>query len=299
MEALHEAALNGMSSGQQIELPFGNEMRWFELSVAKREDSAFDDPHFVMISRDITDRKSASHQLSIAAIAFESQEAMFVTSADNLILRVNRAYSKITGYSAEQAVGKSPSILKSGRHDKHFYASMWHSINHNGSWSGEIWNRRKNGEQFPCQLNITAVKDASGVVTNYVATMIDITFSKAASDEIKTLAFYDSLTRLPNRRLLIDRLTQALASCTRSDESGALLFLDIDHFKNINDTLGHDIGDIFLQEVAQRISQCVRAGDTVARLGGDEYVVLLEGLPADTLTAAADVETYSEKYSRP
>jgi len=295
MEALHEAALNGMSSGQQIELPFGNEMRWFELSVAKREDSAFDDPHFVMISRDITDRKSASHQLSIAAIAFESQEAMFVTSADNLILRVNRAYSKITGYSAEQAVGKSPSILKSGRHDKHFYASMWHSINHNGSWSGEIWNRRKNGEQFPCQLNITAVKDASGVVTNYVATMIDITFSKAASDEIKTLAFYDSLTRLPNRRLLIDRLTQALASCTRSDESGALLFLDIDHFKNINDTLGHDIGDIFLQEVAQRISQCVRAGDTVARLGGDEYVVLLEGLPADTLTAAADVETYSEK----
>lgn len=295
MEALHEAALNGMSSGQQIELPFGNEMRWFELSVAKREDSAFDDPHFVMISRDITDRKSASHQLSIAAIAFESQEAMFVTSADNLILRVNRAYSKITGYSAEQAVGKSPSILKSGRHDKHFYASMWHSINHNGSWSGEIWNRRKNGEQFPCQLNITAVKDASGVVTNYVATMIDITFSKAASDEIKTLAFYDSLTRLPNRRLLIDRLTQALASCTRSDESGALLFLDIDHFKNINDTLGHDIGDIFLQEVAQRISHCVRAGDTVARLGGDEYVVLLEGLPADTLTAAADVETYSEK----
>lgn len=295
MEALREAALDGMSSGQQIELPFGDEVRWFELSVAKREDSSFDDPHFVMISRDITDRKSASHQLSIAAIAFESQEAMFVTSADNVILRVNRAYTKITGYSADQAVGKTPSILKSGRHDKHFYASMWHSINHNGSWMGEIWNCRKNGEHFPCQLNITAVKDANGVVTNYVATMIDISFSKAASDEIKTLAFYDPLTRLPNRRLLLDRLKQALASCTRSHNSGALLFLDIDHFKNINDTLGHDIGDIFLQEVAHRLSQCIRAGDTVARLGGDEYVLLLEGLAADALTAAADVEAYGYK----
>ena len=295
MEALREAALKGMSSGQQIELPFGEEMRWFELSVAKREDSAFDDPRFVMISRDITDRKSASQQLSIAAIAFESQEAMFVTSADNVILRVNRAYTQITGYSAEQVVGKTPSILKSGRHDKHFYASMWHSINHNGSWMGEIWNRRKNGEHFPCQLNITAVKDANDEVTNYVATMIDISFSKAASDEIKTLAFYDPLTRLPNRRLLIDRLTQALASCSRSDESGALLFLDVDHFKNINDTLGHDIGDIFLQEVAHRISQCVRAGDTVARLGGDEYVVLLEGLSVDSLAAASDVEACGYK----
>ena len=291
MEALHEAALNGMSSGQQIELPFGDETRWFELSVAKREDSSFEDPRFVMISRDITDRIFASHQLSIAAIAFESQEAMFVTSADNVILRVNRAYTKITGYSAEEAIGKTPTVLQSRRQDKHFYASMWHSINHNGSWMGEIWNRRKNGEEFPCQLNITAVKDANGEVTNYVATMIDISFSKAASDEIKMLAFYDPLTRLPNRRLLLDRLKQALASCSRGDESGALLFLDVDHFKNINDTLGHDIGDIFLQEVAQRISQCVRAGDTVARLGGDEYVVLLEGLPADALAAAADVES--------
>lgn len=295
MEALHEAALNGMSSGQEIALPFGDEIRWFELSVAKRDDSTFENPHFVMISRDITDKKIASNQLSIAAIAFESQEAMFVTSADNLILRVNRAYSTITGYSAEEAVGRSPSMLKSGRHDKHFYASMWHSINHNGSWMGEIWNRRKNREQFPCQLSITAVKDAQGLVTNYVATMIDISFSKAASDEIKTLAFYDPLTRLPNRRLLLDRLKQALASCTRSHNSGALLFLDIDHFKNINDTLGHDIGDVFLQEVAHRISQSVRAGDTVARLGGDEYVVLLEGLAADSLTAAADVEAYGYK----
>lgn len=295
MAALHEASLSGMSSGQQIEIPVGNDMRWFELSIAKREDGALESPRFVMISRDITDRKTASQQLSIAAIAFESQEGMFVTDANNLILRVNRAYSAITGYTPESTIGKSPRILKSGRHDKHFYASMWDSINHHGSWTGEIWNRRKDGEVFPCQLNISAVRDAQGVVTNYVATMIDITLSKAASDEIKTLAFYDPLTHLPNRRLLIDRLTQALATTVRSGEKGALLFLDIDHFKNINDTLGHDVGDIFLQEVARRLSYCVRIGDTVARLGGDEYIVLLEGLDREPLIAAADVEACALK----
>jgi diguanylate cyclase (GGDEF)-like protein/PAS domain S-box-containing protein len=295
MAALQEAAVKGASFGQQIEIPVGNEKRWFELSIAKREESATDKPLFIMISRDITERKSATQQLSIAAIAFESQEGMFVTDASNIILRVNRAYSVITGYSAEDAIGKQPSILKSGQHDNHFYASMWDSINHSGSWMGEIWNRRKSGEVFPCQLNITAVKDTQNRVTNYVATMIDITFSKAASDEIKMLAFYDPLTRLPNRRLLIDRLTQALASTARNSEIGALLFLDIDHFKNINDTLGHDIGDIFLVEVARRLSQCLRAGDTVARLGGDEYVVLLEGLGTQALAAASDVEACALK----
>lgn len=295
MAALHEASVKGISSGQQIEILVGNEKRWFELSIAKREEGSTDNPYFVMISRDITDRKSATQQLSIAAIAFESQEGMFVTDSSNIILRVNRAYTTITGYSAEETIGKSPSILKSGRQDNHFYASMWDSINHSGSWMGEIWNRRKTGEVFPCQLNITAVKDAQNQVTNYVATMIDITFSKAASDEIKMLAFYDPLTRLPNRRLLIDRLTQALASTARNSEKGALLFLDIDHFKNINDTLGHDMGDIFLVEVARRLSHCIRAGDTVARLGGDEYVVLLEGLGSQALAAASDVEACALK----
>lgn len=295
LAALHEASLTGISTGQQVEIPLGNELRWFELSVAKREDSSAENQHFVMISRDITNRKSASHQLSIAAIAFESQEAMFITDASNIIIKVNRSYTVITGYSAEEAIGMTPNILSSGRQDKHFYVSMWHSINHSGSWVGEIWNRRKNGELFPCLLNITAVKHANDEITNYVATMIDITFSKAASDEIKILAFYDSLTRLPNRRLLIERLTQALAVSARSGKKGALLFLDIDHFKNINDALGHDLGDTFLQEVSQRISQCVRASDTVARLGGDEYVVLLEGLGSESLLAASDVETCAIK----
>lgn len=293
--AMREALQTGISTGRQIQIQLSDESRWFELSVAKREDNAEENPRFVMISRDITDRKFDSQQLSIAAIAFESQEGIFVTDANNIILKVNRSYTAITGFSAEESIGKSPSILSSGQHDKHFYASMWDSINHSGSWIGEIWNRRKNNELFPCQLNITAVKDAMGNVTNYVATMMDITQSKTASDEIKMLAFYDSLTHLPNRRLLIDRLTQALAACARSGEIGAVLFLDIDHFKNINDTLGHDIGDIFLKEVAQRLTQSVRSCDTVARLGGDEYVVLLEGLDNEPIAAASSVEACALK----
>lgn len=290
MAALREASLKGTSFGRQIEIPLGDELRWFELSVSKREDSSMENPHFIMISRDITDRKFASQQLSIAAIAFESQEGMFITDTNNIILKVNHSYTVITGYSAEEVIGKSPSILHSGRQDENFYISMWDSINHKGSWLGEIWNRRKSGELFPCQLNITAVKDVNNTVTNYVASMIDISFSKAASDEIKLLAFYDSLTHLPNRRMLIERLTKALASSARSGQMGAILFLDIDHFKNINDTLGHDVGDVFLQEVAQRLVQCMRVGDTVARFGGDEYVVLIEGLDKEALVAASEVE---------
>lgn len=295
MAALREASLKGTSLGRQIEIPIGDELRWFELSVAKREDSSMENPHFIMISRDITDRKFASQQLSIAAIAFESQEGMFITDANNIILKVNRSYTLITGYSPEEVIGKSPNILHSGRQDMHFYNSMWDSIKHNGSWIGEILNCRKNGELFPCQLNITAVKDANDEVTNYVATMIDISFSKAASDEIKMLAYFDSLTHLPNRRMLIERLTKALAASARNGAMGAILFLDIDHFKNINDTLGHDVGDVFLQEVAQRLTKCMRAGDTVARFGGDEYVVLLEDLDSEALTAASEVEACALK----
>jgi diguanylate cyclase (GGDEF)-like protein/PAS domain S-box-containing protein len=290
MSAIYEASVKGMSFGQQIEVPIGDVLHWFELSVAKREDSSDESPHFIMISRDITDRKLASKQLSIAAIAFESQEGIFITDPDQVIIKVNQSFCLITGYSAEDVLGKSASILKSERHDSDFYTSMWASIHQTGSWVGEIWNCRKNGELFPCQLTISAVKDTKNEVTNYVATMIDITLSKAASDEIKTLAFYDPLTHLPNRRMLTERLSQVLATCSRNDNMGAILFLDIDHFKNINDSLGHDIGDVFLQNVAERLTKCMRIGDTVSRLGGDEYVVLIEGLSSEALTAASEVE---------
>ena len=247
---------------------------------------------------DVTERKLAENDLRIAATAFESQEGMLVTDANSVILRVNRAFTKITGYISEEVIGKTPRLLNSGRQDDAFYAAMWESINNTGVWEGEIWNRRKNGEIFPEYLTITAVKSADGIVTNYVATLTDITERKQAADEIEHLAFYDSLTRLPNRRQLLDRLKRALAASTRSGRDGALLFIDLDHFKTLNDTLGHAIGDLLLQQVAERLTACLRESDTIARLarlGGDEFVVMLEDLSESALEAAAQAEVVGEK----
>ena len=217
-------------------------------------------------------------QLRIAAIAFEAQEGMMVTDTHSVILRVNRAFTLVTGYTPEEVIGKKPNLLNSDRHDASFYSAIWKSLNDTGAWEGELWSRRKNGEVYPEYLNISAVKNQSGIITNYVSTLTDITASRKAADEIEHLAFYDQLTRLPNRRFLIDRLKQALASSARSGREGALLFIDLDNFKAINDTLGHEMGDLLLQQVAQRLGACVREGDTVSRLGGDEFVVMLEDL---------------------
>lgn len=237
----------------------------------------------------------ADEQLNIAAVAFESQNGMAITDARNTILRVNRAFTDITGYSAEEVVGKTPGILKSGRHDASFYAAMWESIRSTGGWQGEIWNRRKNGEVYPEHLSITAVKDRNGNVINYVASVADLTKRIKAEEEIKTLAFYDPLTGLPNRRLLLNRLRRALASSSRSGQEGALLFIDLDNFKTLNDTLGHDIGDLLLEQTAQRLKSCVREGDTVARLGGDEFVVMLEDVGGYVLEAAEQTKIISDK----
>jgi diguanylate cyclase (GGDEF)-like protein/PAS domain S-box-containing protein len=247
------------------------------------------------MTRDITERKLAEEEQRIAAIAFESQEGMLVTDANSLILRVNSAFSRITGYAAEEVIGKNPRILSSERQDAKFYSAMWDSIIRLGYWEGEIWNKRKNGEIYPEKLTITTVKNSAGIVTNYVATLTDITLSREAAEEIQHLAFYDSLTRLPNRRLLIDRLKLAFATSSRTGKKGALLFLDLDNFKTLNDTLGHDVGDQLLQQTAQRIESCLREGDTVARQGGDEFVVMLEGLNENLLEAAAQTEAIGTK----
>jgi diguanylate cyclase (GGDEF)-like protein/PAS domain S-box-containing protein len=244
---------------------------------------------------DINDIKCAEIDLRIAATAFDSHEGMIVADVDGTMLRVNNAFTKITGYTAEEVIGKNSRILQSGRHDAKFYAAMWESINSTGTWEGEILNRRKSGEIYPERLTITAVRSEAGVVTNYVGTFSDITRSKAAEDEIKNLAFYDPLTRLPNRRLLMDRLQQALAASKRSGREGALLFIDLDHFKTLNDTLGHDMGDLLLQQVAQRLKSCVREVDAVARLGGDEFVVMAEGLSELPVEAAAQTEIIGNK----
>jgi diguanylate cyclase (GGDEF)-like protein/PAS domain S-box-containing protein len=234
-------------------------------------------------------------QLRIAATAFESQDGIMITDAHSVILRVNRAFTNITGYTPEEIAGKSPRILSAGRQDANFYAAMHESLNSTGLWEGEIWNRRKSGEIYPEYLRITAVKNPDGVVTNYVGTFSDITKSKEAEAKINHLAFYDSLTLLPNRRLLLDRLQHALTSCTRSGRRGALLLIDLDNFKTLNDTLGHHIGDLLLQRTAERLESCVREGDTVARLGGDEFIVMLEDLSVESLEAAAQTEGIGNK----
>lgn len=195
---------------------------WLSISTSCNEQGEI--ANYIGVFSDITDRKNAESDLRIAARAFESQEGMFITDANARILRVNIAFSAITGYTAEEAVGKTPRLLRSGHHDATFYADMRQRIEETGTWQGEIWNRRKNGEIFPEWLTISTVRDAGGKVTHHVSTLTDITHRKAAENEIKHLAFFDPLTQLPNRRLLLDRLQHALASSNRLGRSGALLF---------------------------------------------------------------------------
>lgn len=252
-------------------------------------------PELFCVDIDLTERKRMEADQRIAAIAFESQEGIFITDAAKLIVRVNRAFSVITGYAPDEVIGRTPQLLDSGRHDAAFFATIEAGLRERGTWQGEVWSRRKSGEVFPEWLTITAVNDPGGAVTHFVATLSDITVRKIAEDEIRHLAFYDPLTGLPNRRLLVDRLEQALAASARHLREGALLYVDLDNFKNINDTLGHDIGDLLLQQVAQRLVTCVREGDTVSRLGGDEFVVMLADLSESAHEAAAQAEIVGDK----
>jgi diguanylate cyclase (GGDEF)-like protein/PAS domain S-box-containing protein len=243
----------------------------------------------------------------IAAIAFDSHEGMMVTDPNCVILRVNNAFTKITGYTDDEAVGQMAHLLKSGRHDANFYAAMWNCIKQTGSWQGEIWNLRKNGDTYPAWLTVTAIQQGDGPVAYYVATISDITSRLEAEQEIKFMAFYDTLTQLPNRRMLMDRLGQAMAASKRSGRYGALMFLDLDNFKTLNDKYGHAFGDFILVEASRRICSCVREIDTVSRFGGDEFVVMLGELDTDkaeSMTQAGSVAekiraTLAEPYTMP
>ncbi|MDH4189784.1 MAG: PAS domain S-box protein, partial [Betaproteobacteria bacterium] len=267
---------------------------WGRLTVSPiwRSDEA--PTQYIAVIEDITERRAAEQELRIAAIAFESQVGMMVTDARSVILRVNRSFTEMTGYSAEEAIGKTPRLLKSDHHDAAFYAAMWESIGNTGSWQGEIWDRRKNGDVFPVWLVVSAVKADDGSITHYIGSHTDITLRKSAEDKINNLAFYDALTGLPNRRLLRDRLAHVVAGSARNRRHGAIMFLDLDNFKNLNDTQGHGVGDQMLVEVAQRLKSSVRQGDTVARLGGDEFVVMLEDLDSEG-PAAAKAEVVAVK----
>lgn len=242
-------------------------------------------------------RRSAlqERELRVAAVAFESQEGMLISDDANAILRVNSAFTKIMGYSAEDVRGKPTSSFRSTRHPPEFYEALESAVINERAWQGEYWALHKDGHVFPLWLSITAVTAEDGSITHYVFTLTDITERKLAEDEIRSLAFYDPLTNLPNRRLLMDRLRHALVKSERSAAMGALIFVDLDNFKKLNDTRGHDIGDLLLAEVARRLSTCLRDGDTVARLGGDEFVVLLEGLARGSVEAAEHARVVAEK----
>ena len=234
--------------------------------------------HYLAIKEDITARKQFEIEQRIAAIAFESQDGIMITDANNIIIRVNKAFTKITGYESEEMIGRTPSFLKSGKQSPEFYQKMWAKLLTEGSWQGEILNRNKNDQISPEWLTITAVKDDDEKTMHYVASIVDITDYKIAEEKIIKLAFYDQLTGLANRRKLMDNLNRSIAMCNRENKQFAVLMIDLDRFKAINDTLGHLAGDELLKQVATRISLCLRDTDTLARMGGDEFIILLEGI---------------------
>lgn len=265
--------------------------RWIEVTVTAARGGGIS---AIIVHRDVSEAMLAMDELRIAEVTFESRLGVMITDPSHVITRVNRAFCEITGYPAAEAIGKKPLFLRSGWHDAAFYQEMWTRIETTGSWHGEVWSRRKNGTVYPEYLSITPIYD-NGQLVNYVASFSDISASKAAQDEIKHLAFSDALTHLPNRRLLFDRLGQAQATSVMTQQHGALILIDLDHFKRLNDSSGHAMGDFLLQQAADRLKACLRMGDTLARLGGDEFVVMLANLDCTALTAAAEAELVGKK----
>ncbi len=239
---------------------------------------------------DLIHLKRALDEVNLANTVFEySFDCLMITDANHKILNVNPMFTKITGFSAEEILGETPAILKSDKQASGLYHQIREILHNEGKWQGEIWNRRKNGEDYQQWLSITTVKDRKNHVQYYVSTFMDITDKKVAEEKIHKLAFYDELTGLANRTLFYDRLKQALKHAKRSDDKVALLFIDLDRFKEINDSLGHQAGDELLKNVSQRIRSCLREFDTLARLGGDEFVIILEDLKADALVPPMEV----------
>ena len=249
---------------------------------------------------DVTERHEREQALRLAATVFEIvDEAVVVTDLNNRIVSVNPAFTAITGYAPAEVVGKNPKLLASGSHSPAFYQAMWRALAESGSWRGEIWNRAKSGKVYVEWLAIKQVRDEQGEASHYVAVFSDISERKAAEDRMQQLAHYDALTGLPNRTLFHDRLQQSLAKAKRDKTRLALMFIDLDEFKPINDSLGHHVGDLLLKEVARRLLDCLRReSDTVGRLGGDEFVVILPDMEAlDDATRVA--EKILEALARP
>jgi diguanylate cyclase (GGDEF)-like protein/PAS domain S-box-containing protein len=284
--------LTGQRQHYRIEKRYiakGGATLWVDISVSAIRDQAGQVTSFIGVIADITERRQAQQKLDLMATVFtNSGEAIIVTDANNAIIMVNAAFTRLTGYAADDVVGLNPKVLSASRTPAEVYQEMWQALNATGTWEGELWDRRKSGEVFPKWLSIAVVRDASGRIENYVGSFVDISERKASEDRIRHLAYHDPLTNLPNRFSLTERLTQALGSARRNDRRLALLLIDLDNFKTINDTLGHQAGDQLLIQVAERLSKAVRDSDVVARLGGDEFVVVLPDVdsPSDAAYVA-------------
>ncbi|MBR2515075.1 MAG: EAL domain-containing protein [Halomonas sp.] len=279
----------------EYSLTFEGEVRYFTATISPLSDASGGFDGVLALVRDITQAKMDDVQLRIAATAFQTHLGMLITDAQGCILKVNRTFTRITGYQESDVLGENPRMFSSGRHDADFYRTLWGNVAKSGNWEGEVWNRRKNGEVFPEWLTISAVKDNDGVLTHYVATLSDITERKAAEKEIHKLAFYDPLTGLANRRLFMDRLEATMKTRPRNPHHGALLFIDLDNFKQVNDTLGHYAGDQLLQQMATQLQAVLRETDTLARLGGDEFAVVIDTLNEDAEQTALLAEGIAQK----
>ncbi len=271
---------------------------WNEVAVLPVFDVSGTLVQFVATQRDVTARHAAKHKLLLAARVFEEgSEGVIITDASQRIIKVNPAFTEISGYSEAEVLGHRPSILSSGRHDPSFYRQMWHAVDTCGQWQGEIWNRRKDGSVYPLRLALRRIVGNDGQTTHYVASFSDLTPRKAAEESIWRLANYDATTGLPNRALLRDRASRVLEQSRLDGAPTALMYLDLDQFKKVNDSLGHRIGDRLLVEVANRFRTALREQDTLSRVGGDEFVMLLPG--AGVRDAARVARQLLELASRP
>jgi diguanylate cyclase (GGDEF)-like protein/PAS domain S-box-containing protein len=235
--------------------------------------------YFITHVQDITERVKAEERMKLwAQVLDQSAEGIVICDPQERILLVNKAFEKLTGFAAEEVLGKTPRILQSGRQDSAFYADMWKSVLATGSWQGEVWNRRKSEETYAEWLSISAVHDSQTVLTHYVGIFSDITVHKRNAERMAHLTHYDTLTDLPNRALLMDRLNQLTKAAQRRKSKVAVIFIDLDRFKDVNDSLGHDAGDVLLQAIAQRFSSVMRAEDTMARIGADEFVAVFQDI---------------------
>jgi len=254
-------------------------IRWILGSGGQELDNTHPNNKFIGIVQDITNRKHVEEQLKLAANVFtHAAEGIVITDVKANIIDVNAKFTMITGYSRDEVIGKNPSFLKSNHHPAEFYTQMWQELLEKGQWTGEIWNCKKNNEIYAEMLTISSVKDDNNKIINYVGLFSDITLMKKNQEQLEHSAHYDLLTNLPNRALLSERLSQAILQSNRSHKLVAIVFIDLDGFKMVNDTHGHDIGDELLIVLSKRMKKVLREGDTLARIGGDEFVVVLTDL---------------------